>query len=110
MLKTKCELRAKNTQMEQLEKWTNSINNPSKTETTTNKKTIPVPILAQTCESFQPEKSELEPWLAEEMDNAISDAFLTGTEDSMTHMLHLILSENVSVDYQVSTFYTFCVE
>ena len=36
------------------------------------------------------------------MDNAISDAFLTGTEDAMTHLLHLILSENVSVDCQVS--------
>ena len=44
----------------------------------------------------------MEPWLIEEMDNAVSDAFLTGTEDAMTQMLHLILSENVSVDYQVS--------
>lgn len=48
-----------------------------------------------------PDKSDLEPALADEMDKAIADAFLTGTEDAMTQLLYLILSENVSADYQV---------
>lgn len=47
------------------------------------------------------EKSELDPCLMEDMDNAIAAAFLTGTEESMTNLLHLIISENASVDYQV---------
>ena len=49
MMKMKCELRAKNTQIEQLEKWTDSINNPTKIETSnsSNKKIIPVPILGK---------------------------------------------------------------
>lgn len=47
MTKIKAELRAKNTQIEQLEKWTDFINNPVKTESTnsSNKKAISVPIL-----------------------------------------------------------------
>lgn len=47
MLKTKSALRAKTIQLEQLEKWTDSINNPSKTEpsSASQKRSIPVPIL-----------------------------------------------------------------
>jgi len=35
------------------------------------------------------------------MDRCISEAWLSGSEDAFTQLLHLILSENVSVDYQV---------
>lgn len=50
-----------------------------------------------------PEKTELEEWLVEEMDRCISEAWLSGSEDAFTQLMHLILSENVSVDYQVCT-------
>ena len=43
----------------------------------------------------------MESWLVEEMDCCISEAWLSGSEDAFTQLLHLILSENVSVDYQV---------
>jgi len=61
--------------------------------------------------SYQPipEKTELEAWLVEEMDRCISEAWLSGSEDAFAQLLHLILSENVSVDYKVYTFSQFCV-
>ena len=62
---------------------------------------IPVPILKQQNEPIA-EKVELEPWLVEEMDKSIADAWLSGGEDNFTQILHLIYSENVSVDYQHS--------
>jgi hypothetical protein len=37
------------------------------------------------------------------MDRCISEAWLSGSEDALTQLLHLILYENVSVDYQVYT-------
>lgn len=48
------------------------------------------------------EKENLEPWLVKEMDQLLSDAWLTGKEDPFSQIFHLILSENVSVDYQHS--------
>jgi hypothetical protein len=56
-----------------------------------------------------PEKTELEAWLVEEMDRCISEAWLSGSEDTFAQLLHLILSENVSVDYQVHTLSQFIV-
>lgn len=53
------------------------------------------------CECVQQGKGKLESWLADEMDKFIADAFMTGSENAFTQMLHLIMSENVSVDYQV---------
>jgi hypothetical protein len=47
------------------------------------------------------EKTELEVWLVGELDCCMSEAWLSGSEDAFTQLLHLILSENVSVDYQV---------
>ncbi|XP_058802903.1 3'-5' RNA helicase YTHDC2-like [Phymastichus coffea] len=65
------------------------------------KNPIPIPILKQQNEPIA-EKVELEPWLIEEMDKSIATAWLLGGEDSLTQILHLIHSENISVDYQHS--------
>jgi hypothetical protein len=43
------------------------------------------------------------------MDICISEAWLSGSEDAFTQLMHLILSENVSVDYQVCARPTFYV-
>ncbi|KAL4228088.1 3'-5' RNA helicase ythdc2 [Mactra antiquata] len=48
------------------------------------------------------EKEELEPWIIQEMDQYLSDIWLTGNEDLFPQVFHLIKSENVSVDYQHS--------
>lgn len=48
------------------------------------------------------EKEELEPWLVKEMDELLSEIWLTGNEDCFSQLIHLIKSENVSVDYQHS--------
>lgn len=45
----------------------------------------------------------------EEMDHCISEAWLSGSEDAFAQLLHLILYENVSVDYKVYTFSQFSV-
>ncbi|KAK0178149.1 hypothetical protein PV328_002126 [Microctonus aethiopoides] len=102
MAKKKKELINKKEQRKVLESWTQYPSNQ-----TTSKKTavkvgaMPSPILGQQTEPV-PEKIDLEPWLKEEMDNSISDAWLYGTEDNFAQLLHLILSENISVDYQHS--------
>ncbi|XP_033121798.1 3'-5' RNA helicase YTHDC2-like [Anneissia japonica] len=44
----------------------------------------------------------LSDWLRQDMDQAISNCWLVGDEDSFTHLFHLLLSENVSVDYSHS--------
>ena len=43
------------------------------------------------------------------MDRCIAEAWLTGSEDAFTQLLQLILSQNVSVDYQVYTLSQFTV-
>ncbi|CAH1795870.1 unnamed protein product [Owenia fusiformis] len=45
------------------------------------------------------DKEELEPWLVKEMDQLLSDTWLTGDEELFTQIFHLIMSENVNVDY-----------
>ncbi|XP_013405941.1 probable ATP-dependent RNA helicase YTHDC2 [Lingula anatina] len=49
-----------------------------------------------------PEKEELEPWLVTEMDKLLTEAWLTGEEDIFTQIFHLIMSEDVTVDYMHS--------
>jgi len=39
----------------------------------------------------------------------MSEAWLAGSEDAFAKLLHLIMSENVSVDYKVYTFSQFSV-
>uniref|UniRef100_T1JES8 RNA helicase n=1 Tax=Strigamia maritima TaxID=126957 RepID=T1JES8_STRMM len=48
------------------------------------------------------EKIEPEPWLAAEMDQCISKAWLAGSEEAFTQLMNVIMTENVSVDYQHS--------
>jgi hypothetical protein len=43
------------------------------------------------------------------MDRCIAEAWLSGSDDAFAQLLHLILSENVSVDYKVYTFSQFSV-
>ncbi|XP_010144884.1 PREDICTED: probable ATP-dependent RNA helicase YTHDC2, partial [Eurypyga helias] len=44
----------------------------------------------------------LEPWLIKEMDSCLSDIWLHRDVDSFAQVFHLILTENVSVDYRHS--------
>ncbi|NWI85881.1 YTDC2 helicase, partial [Pitta sordida] len=44
----------------------------------------------------------LEPWLVKEMDSCLSDIWLHKDTDSFAQVFHLILTENVSVDYRHS--------
>ncbi|XP_074650448.1 3'-5' RNA helicase YTHDC2-like [Tubulanus polymorphus] len=46
------------------------------------------------------EKDELEPWIVAEMDELLANIWLTGNDEGFDQIFHLILSENVSVDYQ----------
>ncbi|XP_057341325.1 3'-5' RNA helicase YTHDC2-like isoform X2 [Microplitis mediator] len=95
------ELIHKKDQRKILESWTQCPPQQTGGRLFNNKGVMPSPILGQQSEQVS-EKIELEPWLAEEMDKSISDAWLSGGEDNFTQLLHLILSENISVDYQHS--------
>ncbi|KFP87900.1 putative ATP-dependent RNA helicase YTHDC2, partial [Acanthisitta chloris] len=44
----------------------------------------------------------LEPWLIKEMDSCLSDIWLHKDTDSFAQVFHLILTENISVDYRHS--------
>uniref|UniRef100_A0A4W3KB39 RNA helicase n=1 Tax=Callorhinchus milii TaxID=7868 RepID=A0A4W3KB39_CALMI len=46
--------------------------------------------------------NSLEPWLVKEMDACLSDIWLRKDIDAFAQLFHLILSENVSVDYRHS--------
>ncbi|XP_075915777.1 3'-5' RNA helicase YTHDC2-like [Petromyzon marinus] len=46
--------------------------------------------------------SKLEPWLVKEMDACITNMWLHRDEDAFTQLLHLLISERVSVDYRHS--------
>ncbi|KAI8792942.1 ATP-dependent RNA helicase YTHDC2 [Biomphalaria glabrata] len=45
------------------------------------------------------EKEDLDPWIVEEMDKLLREAWQTGNEELFNQILHLISNENVSVDY-----------
>lgn len=45
------------------------------------------------------EKEELEPWVAKEMDQHLTEIWLTGNEDLFPQIFHLIVSENISGMY-----------
>ncbi|EDO40330.1 predicted protein, partial [Nematostella vectensis] len=55
-------------------------------------------------DSVKEEESLLddEAYLLQEMDDSISQAWLKGDDDSFVQILHLIMNENISVDYQHS--------
>lgn len=103
MIKVKADINKKKEQRANLEKWTNVYLEvvPEKQTSHKEHKTFPSPILGQYSEAI-PERVELDKWLIQEMDRCLSDAWIHGCEDSFTQLLHLILSENVSVDYQHS--------
>jgi len=43
-----------------------------------------------------PEKEDLEPWLVDEIDQLLGDAWLNGNEEVFTQIIHLVLTEDVS--------------
>ncbi|XP_015112250.1 3'-5' RNA helicase YTHDC2 [Diachasma alloeum] len=96
------ELINKKEQRKVLDSWTQYTPQQTGRAPVNGKPPVPSPILGQQTEP-QPERVELEPWLREEMDKSISDAWLIGGEDNFAQLLHLILSENISVDYQHSS-------
>ncbi|XP_031838803.1 3'-5' RNA helicase YTHDC2 [Nomia melanderi] len=102
MLTKKEELMNKKNQRKVLESWTQYKPQQSGSSSSNERSLLPAPVLDQQCEPI-PEKVKLEPWLIEEMDKSISDAWLHGGEDNFAQLLYFILSENVSVDYQHST-------
>ncbi|XP_015596401.1 probable ATP-dependent RNA helicase YTHDC2 [Cephus cinctus] len=97
----KKELTNKKDQRKVLESWTQYKPQNAKVNPGAERCLLPAPILGQQNEPVA-EKVELEPWLIEEMDKSISDAWLCGGEDNFAQLLHFILSENISVDYQHS--------
>lgn len=101
MLSKKKELLNNKDDRKVLESWTQYKPQSHAYNESKKKTPIPIPILKQQNEPIL-EKVELEPWLVEEMDKSIADAWLSGGEDNFTQILHLIHSENVSVDYQHS--------
>ena len=42
------------------------------------------------------EKEELEPWLIKEMNQLLTDVWLSGNEEIFDQIFHLIMSENVT--------------
>lgn len=102
MLLKRKDLMNKKDQRKLLEAWTQYKPQQSGSHAMSDRCLLPAPILAQQNEPI-PEKVKLEPWLIEEMDKSISDAWLRGGEDNFAQLLYFILSENVSVDYQHST-------
>lgn len=101
MLSKKKQILSHEDQCKVLESWTQYETQTCEAGKKTDKNPIPIPILKQQNEPIT-EKEELEPWLIEEMDKSIADAWLLGREDNFTQILHLIHSENISVDYQHS--------
>ncbi|XP_063990992.1 3'-5' RNA helicase YTHDC2-like [Diachasmimorpha longicaudata] len=99
MLEKRKELINKQEQRKVLDSWTQYAPQQLGRVPANGKAPVPSPILGQQTET-QPERVELEPWLREEMDKSISDSWLIGGEDNFSQLLHLILSENISVDYQ----------
>ncbi|XP_067667138.1 3'-5' RNA helicase YTHDC2-like isoform X1 [Haliotis asinina] len=48
------------------------------------------------------EREDLEPWIVKEMDKLLSEVWLSGEEEVFSQIFHLIMAENVSVDYKHS--------
>jgi hypothetical protein len=50
----------------------------------------------------QPERVVLEKWLAEDIELAMEEAWCSGKDDFFEKLLHMLRSQNVTLDYQVS--------
>ncbi|XP_033750300.1 LOW QUALITY PROTEIN: 3'-5' RNA helicase YTHDC2-like [Pecten maximus] len=90
-------------QQEQLEEWCAkmSIGSSEKEEESDTGKASQANT-ETTQKNANEDKEELQDWIVKEMDQYLTDIFLIGSEDKFTQMVHLIMSENVSVDYQHS--------
>ncbi|XP_052829379.1 3'-5' RNA helicase YTHDC2 [Octopus bimaculoides] len=59
-------------------------------------------VLDKALEKSVEEKDELEPWLIKEMDQLLTDAWLTDSEEAFEQIFNLIINESISVDYKHS--------
>lgn len=50
------------------------------------------------------DKENLEPWLVKEMDQLLTDAWLSGSDDVFSQIFHLIMSEHISGQWIISLF------
>ncbi|XP_060076466.1 3'-5' RNA helicase YTHDC2-like [Ylistrum balloti] len=93
MEKAKREKRNVKKQVEQLEEWCAKMNIGNSEEEAHSNTAL---------NSTSEDKEELQDWIIKDMDQFLTDIFLMGSEEKFTQMVHLIMSENVSVDYQHS--------
>ena len=101
MLTKKKELLGNKNQKHHLRSWTSHKPQLSGFCKIKKKNPVPVPILKQQNEPIA-KKVDLESWPIEEMNQFIANAWLNSEEYNFAQILHLILFEYVSVDYQHS--------
>ncbi|GAB1605067.1 3'-5' RNA helicase YTHDC2-like isoform X2 [Argonauta hians] len=105
MEKCKRELLNVEKQQKQLSDWCNrklSISNePEEKPHRTKMAAKNLDVLDKAMESVE-EKEELEPWLMKEMDQLLTDAWLTDSEEAFQQIFNLIVNENISIDYKHS--------
>ncbi|XP_053557527.1 3'-5' RNA helicase YTHDC2 [Bombina bombina] len=111
MLKYKKEMQCEEKQKTTLTEWYSAKENNTKTETLRKCSVPNVPeeydflddggdtVFSQLTEK---DVTSLEPWLIKEMDACLSDIWLNTDADTFAQLFHLIMTENVSVDYQHS--------
>ncbi|XP_035744375.1 3'-5' RNA helicase YTHDC2 isoform X1 [Egretta garzetta] len=111
MIKYKKEKQREEEQQSTLTEWCSAQENNSKWESQRQRS---VPSTTEECNLLddggdtvfnqltEKDANCLEPWLIKEMDSCLSDIWLHKDIDSFAQVFHLILTENVSVDYRHS--------
>ncbi|XP_025915664.1 3'-5' RNA helicase YTHDC2 isoform X4 [Apteryx rowi] len=111
MVKYKKEKQREEKQQNTLTEWYSAQENNSKPE---SQRQRPVPSVAEEYDLLddggdtvfnqltEKDVNCLEPWLVKEMDSCLSDIWLHKDVDAFAQVFHLILTENVSVDYRHS--------
>lgn len=91
----------------ELEKWTQAVSSGQeyKQEDTADDEPPASSVLPQETEQ---DNVTLDPWMVEQMDRCIEEAWLEGSEEAFTQILYFIQTENVPVDYQASSLFTTC--
>ncbi|XP_041370241.1 3'-5' RNA helicase YTHDC2-like isoform X2 [Gigantopelta aegis] len=90
-------------QQKQLDEWCSKSGSP-KDKIQSDKSQVAMEIKNGQSDALElgEEKEDLEPEIALEMDKLLAEAWLTGDEEIFSQIFHLIMSENVSVDYSHS--------
>ncbi|KAM5193048.1 3'-5' RNA helicase YTHDC2 [Mantella aurantiaca] len=113
MLKYKKELQCEEKQKSTLSEWHSVIEKNTKSEPDTQRQRSAASITkdydllddggdALFNQLMEKDVNSLEPWLIKEMDCCLSDIWLNKDVDAFAQLFHLILTENVSVDYRHS--------